>query len=1000
MQAQEIRKAFLDFFQDKGHLVMPSSSLIPAGDPTLLLTSAGMVQLKPYFTGEMKPPQPRLTTVQKCFRVSDVDEVGDTSHLTFFEMLGNFSIGDYFKEEAIAWAWEFVTQHMKLPPERLWATVFTDDDEAYHLWQETGVPAERIRRFGEEDNYWGPAGNEGPCGPCSEIHYDFGGACRMGNAEEECGPNCECGRFLELWNLVFMQFYQDPEGQRTPLPRPNIDTGMGLERAAMILQDVQSIYDTDLFAPIVKRVVELAGKPYGKDEETDVAIRVVAEHARSAAFLIADGVVPDNKGRGYVLRRLIRRAIRFGRKLGLESVEGLGLATTDDGPDSVRGEPVEPQAEPRPSTSSGRTVLPEVAEVVIQHMGGAYPELASGREFVLRVLQLEEERFGRTLTLGAPVLDFFLAIHKDYVSLLGDRLGSAKGPGVTEAAIRVDDLTGGSPELGGAKSVIDRVVGAANQKLKAEGLEAVHIMLSRLIGAETFLLHDTYGFPPELTDEVAKEHGLDGIDWQDFEKEMEAQQERSRAASGFAGDANALRVYQEMGVGGTRFLGYETTAAPSVIVGLLVDGATVNQAAKGQQVEVILRETPFYAEGGGQVGDTGMIEGPQGEIQVEDTQSPLAGLTVHRCRVVKGTVALGETVAATVEGRPRMDAARNHTATHLLHAALRQVLGTHVRQQGSMVAPDRLRFDFTHVSGVSQEELRTVEELVNDRIRTNVPVQKRETTYRQAVAEGALAFFGDRYGDEVRVVEIASNPSLEVPPKGEPARSAGGVGQPFSFEVCGGTHVQATGDIGYCHITGESSIGAGLRRIEAVTGRAAEALVRDQEALLSRVARQLEASPQDLEAKVASLVQEAARLRRETSAQERASSRQQAQELLEQAQEMNGLKVASGTAQVGAVEALREMGDWLRDKLGSGVVVLGAVVRERPTLLVMVTPDLVSKGLHAGNAVKEAAKVMGGGGGGRPEMAQAGGRQVDKLEEAVDTAVEVVSQQWAGGDTR
>lgn len=515
----------------------------------------------------------------------------------------------------------------------------------------------------------------------------------------------------------------------------------------------------------------------------------------------------------------------------------------------------------------------------------------------------------------------------------------------------------------------------------------------------TFELYDTYGFPPELTEEVAKEHGLDGIDWQDFEKEMEAQRERARAASGFGGDTDTLRVYQEIGVGGTRFLGYETTTAPSVVVGLLVDGATVNQTPKGQQVEVILRETPFYAEGGGQVGDTGVLEGPQGEMQVEDTQSPLAGLTTHRGRVVKGSVSLGETVVATVDPKRRMDAARNHTATHLLHAALRQVLGTHVRQQGSMVAPDRLRFDFTHVSGVSQEELRTVAELVNDRIRANVPVQKRETTYRQAVAEGALAFFGDRYGDEVRVVEIASNPSLEVPPRGEPARSAGGVAQAFSFEVCGGTHVNATGDIGYCHITGESSVGAGLRRIEAVTGRAAEALVRDQEVLLSRVARQLEASPQDLEAKVASLVQEVASLRRDMSAQERVSSRQQAQQLLEQAREMNGLKIASGTAQVGSADMLREMGDWLRDKLGSGVVVLGAVVRERPTLLVMVTTDLVGRGLHAGNVVKEAAKVMGGGGGGRPEMAQAGGRRVDKLDAALSTALDVVARQWAGGDT-
>ena len=953
MQAEEIRKAFLDFFQSKEHLFVPSSSLIPAGDPTLLLTSAGMVQFKPYFTGEMTPPHPRLASVQKCFRVSDIDEVGDTSHLTFFEMLGNFSVGDYFKREAIAWAWEFVIQYMKLPPERLWATIYLDDEEAYGLWQETGVPAERIRRFGEEDNYWGPAGNEGPCGPCSEIHYDFGGPCRMGKADEDCGPNCECGRFLELWNLVFMQFYQDQEGKRTPLPNPNIDTGMGLERAAMILQGADSIYETDLFEPIIRRVSELARKRYGEDEETDVAIRVVAEHARSAAFLIADGVVPDNKGRGYVLRRLIRRGIRFGRKLGLGAGEN---------PSSL----VPPEGEP------GGFLAP-VADVVIGHMGGAYPELASGREFVLRVLQLEEERFANTMGAGLPLLEEkLIPLHRDIGM-------SAKGKPI-DSSFSIED-TGGTLTLPSAtlvsvEGILDALV-TPLFKIRTAA-EAVHFS-EQISGIEAFLLWDTYGFPPELTAEIAREHGLE-VDVEGFEKEMEAQRERARAASGFSEDIDALRRYQELGVGGTRFLGYETTTAPSVIVGLLADGAQVEKAFEGQVLEIVLRETPFYAEGGGQVGDTGSMEGPQGEIRVEDTQSPLAGLILHRGHVARGSVTVGEAVVATVDPERRMDAARNHTTTHLLHAALRQVLGTHVRQQGSLVVPDRLRFDFTHVSPMSQEELRSVEELVNDRIRSNVSVQKRETNFRQAVADGALAFFGDKYGDQVRVVEVAN-------------------GQVFSLEVCGGTHVRATGDIGYCHIVGESSIGAGLRRIEAVTGRAAEALVRDQQAILAKIGQKLDASPQDLDAKVASLVEEVAGLRREASAQQRASSRQQAQELLERVREVNGLKVASGIAQVASGEALREVGDWLRDKLGSGVVVLGAVVRERPMLLVMGTADLEERGLHAGNVVKEAAKVMGGGGGGRPEMAQAGGRQADKLEEALRLAVEVVGRQVAGGDT-
>ena len=885
MQAAEIRQSFLDFFQGKGHLVMPSASLIPAGDPTLLLTSAGMVQFKPYFTGEMVPPGPRLTSVQKCFRTTDIDEVGDTSHNTFFEMLGNFSIGDYFKEEAIAWAWEYITDHLKLAPERLWATVFLDDDDAHDLWVRSGVPAERIRRFGEADNWWGPAGNEGPCGPCSEIHYDFGGECRLDKPESECGPNCECGRFLELWNLVFMQFYQDPQGVRTPLPVPNIDTGMGLERAARILQGVDSAYETDLFQPIVARVEELSGKTYGEDDETDTAIRVVAEHARSAAFLIADGVVPGNEGRGYVLRRVIRRAIRYGRKL--QSL-------------------VPPRGEPK------RGFLSPVAEVVIDHMGEHYNELVNSRKFVLQVLQQEEEGFGEVYETGMRIID-------DHIN----------------AQLTSKEIT----------------------------------------GKDLFLLYDTYGFPVEETAEIAREHGL-SVDMEGFEKEIEAQRERSRAAGEkFGGDADAQRRYQPLGQ--TTFLGYETTTAPSEIVGLLVDGASVDSAANGKKLEIVLRETPFYAEAGGQVGDAGELEGPNGTIQVEDTQSPVTGLTVHRGRVASGTVATGETVVATVDRERRQDAARNHTATHLLHAALRQVLGTHVRQAGSLVAPDRLRFDFTHVSPLTADELRSVERLVNAKVRENVAVRKRETTFRQATADGALAFFGDRYGDQVRVVEVAN-------------------GDVFSLEVCGGTHVDATGDVGYIHVVGESSIGAGMRRIEALSGRAAESLARDQSVLLERVAQRLETSPKDLESRVTTLTQEVARLRRAAAAGAREASRKEAQELLDRVQDLEGVKAVVERAQVSSTEALRETGDWLRDKLDSGVVVLGAVVNDRPTLIAMVTADLIARGLHAGNIVKEAAQAMGGGGGGRPEMAQAGGRRPEALDDALRTAVQVIRSQAAG----
>ena len=858
---------------------MPSSSLIPPpDDPTLLLTSAGMVQFKPYFMGERRPPKPRLTSVQKCFRVTDVDEVGDASHLTFFEMLGNFSIGDYFKEKAIEWAWEFVTERMKLPRERLWATIYLDDDEARDIWLKINVPEERIRRFDKKENFWGPAGNEGPCGPCSEIHYDFGGTCRLGKPDEGCGPNCECGRFLELWNLVFMQFYQDTDGKRTPLPNPNIDTGMGLERASLILQDVPSIYETDLFQPLVARVCQLSGKEYGKDAETDVAIRVVAEHARSAAFLIADSVAPDNQGRSYVLRRLIRRAIRFARKLGLETGKG--------------------------------AVLPLVAEAVIQKMGTIYPNLAEGRDFVIRVLQEEEERFSQVYETGMRILEEMFENERD-------------------------------------------------------GL---------LAGEQAFLLYDTYGFPVEVTAEIAREHGME-VDMEGFQREMEAQRRRGRVAGErFGGGYDAQRLYQEMGVGQVNFLGYETTTAPSVITGLIVNGRPVNEVSQGQEVEVILRETPFYAEGGGQVGDTGIMEGANGNIRVEDAQSPVTGVVVHRGRVVKGTAAKGDEVVATVDSERRLDAARNHTATHLLHAALRAVLGSHVRQAGSLVAPDRLRFDFTHVSPMTPEETRKVEALVNERIRANVPVRKRETTFREAVSEGALAFFGDRYADEVRVVEIAN-------------------GDRFSFEVCGGTHVRATGDIGYCRITGESSIGAGMRRLEAVTGHVAETLAMERDDLLNRISHRLDASPQDIEARVASLLDEVSRLRREVAAKERASSRERTQELLEAAREVAGFKIASGRVDASSMQALREAGDWLRDKLGSGAVALGAVINDRPTLLIMATNDLVKRGLHAGNAVKEAATVMGGGGGGRPEMAQAGGRQPEKLEDALRTAVDILGRQ-------
>ena len=938
LTGDEIREAFLSFFEGKGHLRIPSSSLIPAGDPTLLLTNAGMVQLKPYFTGEMQPPGRRLTSSQKCFRTTDVGSVGDATHLTFFEMLGNFSVGDYFKEDAIRFAWEFVTERLGLEPERIWASVFRDDDEAFELWTtRTGVPAERIRRFGEEDNFWGPAGSEGPCGPCSELHYDFGAdkGCLLPN----CGPNCEdtlpgtgqtCDRFVELWNLVFMQFYQDAAGERRPLPAPNIDTGMGLERAAVILQGKRSIYETDLFEPLVQSAAELCGSTYGEDTDEDYALRVVAEHARSAAFLICDGVVPGNGGRNYVLRRVVRRAIRYGRKLGLEDA-----------------------------------FLAQVAEVVIDRMGVAYPDLVERREFILRVMSLEEERFGQALRTGLPMLeDGLVPFHLGLIDATAGMQDEAR------LRVAVEELAasvGGSAGSALTQQVVEAVMTAASDKGRQAAIEDAS---RRLSGIEAFVLYDTYGLPPELVEEIAQERGLEGIDWDGFEREMEAQRERAGAsAERFGGEFDALRVYQELGVGETRFLGYETLESRSVIVGMVVDGEQAERAEEGQQVEVLLSETPFYAELGGQVGDTGKITAGGSAMKVEDTQSPVAGLTVHRCRVTSGGFTLGDSVDARVDARRRAAIARNHTATHLLHATLRRVLGFHVRQHGSLVAPDRLRFDFTHVSPLTREELTEVQRLANEKIRENVPVDWHETTYREAVAEGALAFFGDRYGDRVRVVEVAD-------------------GSAYSVEVCGGTHVPRTGDIGFCHVLSETGIGSGLRRIEAVTGSSAEALMLQQTAELEHAASLLQTAPGELVSRVEGLITELDRANRRADTLERELLRRQVGEL--RRSDVEGVAVVSGVLSVSNVDLLREAGDWLRNDIGSGVIILGAVLEGRPAMMAMATRDIADSGFDAGGLVREAAKAMGGGGGGRPDLGQAGGRHPDKLPDAIRAAEEGV----------
>ena len=871
MTSDEIREAFLSYFESKDHLRVASSSLIPVGDPTMLLTIAGMVQFKPYFAGQATPPSKRLTSSQKSFRTPDIEEVGDATHMTLFEMLGNFSIGDYFKREAIAFALELVTGRLGLPAERFDATVHHTDDEAFELWRQAGVPTSRIHRFGDEDNWWGPPihGNEGPCGPCSELHYDRGS--HRGCGRTDCGPNCgnrteagggACDRYVELWNLVFMQFYHHPDGSRDPLPAPVIDTGMGFERLVTVMQDADTPYETDLFQPMIRKAEELSGKRYGADAEADYAMRVVAEHGRSASFLIADGVVPANEGRGYVLRRVLRRAIRHGRRIGLDD-----------------------------------PFLDEIASATIDKMGHVYPELRNHRDFVLTTMRLEEERFRQTFQNGYQVL--------------------------------MESLQG----------------------------------ISELPGEVVFQLWDTHGFPVEMTQEIASERGVT-VDMDAFDREMDAQRERARAGAQFGEDMAKIRLYEGLGVGATRFLGYDALTASSVVVGLVSDGAAVSEVSEGQEAEVVLVETPFYAEGGGQVGDTGDLVGPNGKISVHDTQTGIPDIIFHFGAVVEGSIAVGDAVDAYVDPIRREDTARNHSATHMLHAALRAVLGAHVRQAGSLVAPDRLRFDFSHVQPMTDDELWQVQLLVNEKIRQNARVLRDEDSYSSAIDRGALAFFGDRYGDRVRLIEIAN-------------------GDSFSFEVCGGTHVRLTGEVGAVYILGESSIGAGMRRLEAVSGRAAEKLVWDRFGQQDRLARRLQTGLPEVEARVQGLLDEIDQLRRERESLERRIHLQEAETLLSSKQQVAGVTVLAVQASASDADSLREVGDWLRDKLGSGVVVLGSVLNGRPMLVVMVTQDLVARGFDASVIAKGAAKAIQGGGGGRPDVAQAGGRLADKLEEAL-----------------
>ncbi len=864
MNSNEIRSAYLKFFEEKGHLVIPSSSLIPYGDPTLLLTNAGQNQFKQYFTGEKIPPNPRLASCQKCFRTVDIESVGDTKHLTFFEMLGNFSIGDYFKREAIEWGWEFVTERMKLPRERLWTTVFTNDDEAFEIWnKKIGVPANKIMRFGEKDNFWGPAGSSGPCGPCSEIHYDFGP--QYGCGKPDCNPGCGCSRFVELWNLVFTEFNQDENKVRTPLPKPNIDTGMGLERLATIMQGKTTVYDTDIFTPLLTNISKIIGKKYGENEDADNAMRVVVEHSRSIAFLIADGVMPANDGRGYVLRRLLRRAALFGKRLGLEQL-----------------------------------FLKDTCAASIEHMKAIYPELAQRRDMVLKVVELEEARFRETLNTGLSLLD----------NLISD----------TSSQVR-----------------------------------------NKIAGADVFKLYDTYGFPVELTQEIVARAGL-SVDMDGFEKEMERQRERARAAAKFDNVKGAGKMVFRPGQEKTEFVGYHHLKYKSRISDILIGNKSVDTVEAGQEASLVLETTPFYGEMGGQVGDTGIISNALGHFVVTDAIHS-GEFIVHQGKLESGKLNVGEEVEAEVDNARRRDIASNHTATHLLQYALRQVLGQHVQQRGSMVGPYEFRFDFSHLTAMTAEEIQRVQHIVNDKVRENLIVNADQMGYKQAVAEGATALFDEKYGDVVRVIKI-----------GTPVISA---------ELCGGTHVSATGQIGFFQVVAESSVGSGLRRIEAVTGKGAETYVEHNFINLKAIAEALGTSPASAHDKVAALKQELEEERKKLANIEKERSRKSAGDLTSQVETINGVKVLAARVDNLRLDSLREMADMLREKLGSGIVVLGSVNEDKPSFIAMVTPDLVQKGYSAGDIVKKVAQVTGGGGGGKPGMAQAGGKDKTKVDEAL-----------------
>ena len=872
----ELRKMFLEFFESKGHLAMKSFSLVPHNDNSLLLINAGMAPLKPYFTGQEIPPRTRVTTCQKCIRTGDIENVGKTArHGTFFEMLGNFSFGDYFKNEAIHWTWEFLTEVVGLDADRLYPSIYLDDDEAFEIWnKQIGIPEERIFRFGKEDNFW--EHGSGPCGPCSEVYYDRGE--KYGCGKPGCTVGCECDRYMEIWNNVFTQFDNDGHGNYTELEQKNIDTGMGLERLACIVQDVDSMFDIDTLFALRQHVCSMAGVEYGKDDQTDVSIRVITDHIRSVTFMISDGILPSNSGRGYVLRRLLRRACRHGRLLGIKGA-----------------------------------FLVELAETVIEGSKDGYPELEEKKDFIFKVITKEEEQFNKTIDQGLSIL-------------------------------------------------------AGMEAEMAKKGETV------LAGEEAFRLYDTYGFPVDLTKEILEEKGMQ-IDEEGFKKAMEAQRETAKGTFGEHNYMGAdVTIYESIDPSvTTEFVGYDHTEYESPVTVLTTEDEIVDALSDGDRGTIFVEKTPFYATSGGQQADTGVIRTADFEFQVEDVKKLLGGKIAHVGHVARGMVKVGDTVTLEIDKEKRALSGRNHSATHLLQRALRNVLGNHVEQAGSYVDEHRLRFDFTHFSAMTPEELEKVEQIVNEQIRAHLPVKVENMPIEEARKTGAAALFGEKYGDIVRVVSMGD----------------------FSIEFCGGTHVENTGVINAFKIISETGVAAGVRRIEALTSDGLLAYYDETEKKLEEAAKILKTTPDQLAEKLTHLLAENKSLKSELESAKSQLAKNALGDVMDQVVEVNGVKFL--TAHISGVDMneLREQGDQLKEKLGEGVLLLASDVNGKVNLVAMATDGAMAKGAHAGKLIKEVAAVVGGGGGGRPNMAQAGGKNPAGIADALNKAKEVLESQLA-----